>query len=151
MASLTQWTWIWANSRRQWRTGEPGVLQSMGSQSQTPLSVWTKTKRIIWHMVLNVIGWKIKEERGIVTRRGFEALNTVSREGWPRRWHLSRYWRMWRSRRCLYPEEHDGHGSSTCKVPVVGICLERAKTNEEASVFGVEDWKEEQQEVKLKI
>ena len=32
MASLTQWTWVWANSRRWWRTGRPGVLQSMGSQ-----------------------------------------------------------------------------------------------------------------------
>ena len=32
MASLTQWTWIWANSQRQWRTEEPGVLQFMGSQ-----------------------------------------------------------------------------------------------------------------------
>ena len=32
MASLTQWTWIWANSGRWWRTGKPGVLQSMGSQ-----------------------------------------------------------------------------------------------------------------------
>ena len=32
MASLTQWTWVWASSRRWWRTGEPGVLQSMGSQ-----------------------------------------------------------------------------------------------------------------------
>ena len=32
MASLTRWTWIWANSRRQWRTGKPGVLQSMGLQ-----------------------------------------------------------------------------------------------------------------------
>ena len=32
MASLTQWTWIWANSGRQWRTEEPGILQSMGSQ-----------------------------------------------------------------------------------------------------------------------
>ena len=31
-ASLTQWTWISANSRREWRTGKPGVLQSMGSQ-----------------------------------------------------------------------------------------------------------------------
>ena len=29
MASLTQWTWIWTNSKRQWRTGKPGVLQSM--------------------------------------------------------------------------------------------------------------------------
>ena len=27
-----QWTWIWANSKRQWRTGESGLLQSMGSQ-----------------------------------------------------------------------------------------------------------------------
>ena len=31
MASLTQWTWVWANSRRWWRTGKPGVLQSMCS------------------------------------------------------------------------------------------------------------------------
>jgi len=33
ISSLTQWTWIWKNSRRHWRTGKPGVLQSMGSQS----------------------------------------------------------------------------------------------------------------------
>ena len=33
MASLTQWTWVWVNSRSWWRTGRPGVLQSMGSQS----------------------------------------------------------------------------------------------------------------------
>ena len=32
MTSLTQWTWVWANSRRWWRTTKPGVLQSMGSQ-----------------------------------------------------------------------------------------------------------------------
>ena len=32
IASLTQWTWVWANSGRLWRTGRPGVLQSMGSQ-----------------------------------------------------------------------------------------------------------------------
>ena len=32
MASSTQWTWTWANSRRQWRTGKYGVLQSIGSQ-----------------------------------------------------------------------------------------------------------------------
>ena len=31
MASLTQWTWVWANSGRWWRTGKPGVLQSVGS------------------------------------------------------------------------------------------------------------------------
>ena len=32
LASLAQRTWIWAQSRRQWRTEEPGLLQSMGSQ-----------------------------------------------------------------------------------------------------------------------
>ena len=30
MASLTQWTWVWTNSRRYWRTQKPGILQSMG-------------------------------------------------------------------------------------------------------------------------
>ena len=32
MASLIQWSWVWANSGRWWRTGKSGVLQSMGSQ-----------------------------------------------------------------------------------------------------------------------
>ena len=32
MSSLTQWIWVWANSRRWWRTGKPSVLQFMGSQ-----------------------------------------------------------------------------------------------------------------------
>ena len=32
MASLAQWMWVWVNSRRWWRTGKPGVLQSTGSQ-----------------------------------------------------------------------------------------------------------------------
>ena len=27
-----QWTWVWPNSWRQWRTGKPGVLLFMGSQ-----------------------------------------------------------------------------------------------------------------------
>ena len=43
MASPTQWTWVWANSGRQWRTGKPGMLQSMGLQSWTWLSDWTTT------------------------------------------------------------------------------------------------------------
>ena len=32
MASLTQWTWIWASSGSWWWTGRPSMLQSMGSQ-----------------------------------------------------------------------------------------------------------------------
>ena len=32
VASSTQWTWIWANSGRQWRIGMAGVLHSVGLQ-----------------------------------------------------------------------------------------------------------------------
>ena len=32
MASLTQWTWVWARSRSWWWPGKPGMLQSTGSQ-----------------------------------------------------------------------------------------------------------------------
>ena len=32
MASLTQWTWVWARSGRWWWTGRPGVLHSLGLQ-----------------------------------------------------------------------------------------------------------------------
>ena len=42
MASPTQRTWVWVNSRSWWWTGKPGVLQSMGLQSQTRLSDWTE-------------------------------------------------------------------------------------------------------------
>ena len=45
MASLTQWTRVWASSGNWWRTGKPGVLQSMGSWSQTWLSDWTELNR----------------------------------------------------------------------------------------------------------
>ena len=44
MASLTQWTWVWANSGRQWRTGKPGGLQSTGPWrvSHTVWLNWTE-------------------------------------------------------------------------------------------------------------
>ena len=42
MASPIQWTWVWASSGRWWRSGKPGVLQSMGSQRVGhDLSDWT--------------------------------------------------------------------------------------------------------------
>ena len=42
MASPTLWTWVWAISGSWWWTGKPGVLQSMGLQSQTRLRNWNK-------------------------------------------------------------------------------------------------------------
>ena len=41
-ASLTWWTWVWASSKSWWLRGKPGLLQSIGSQSQTWLSDWTE-------------------------------------------------------------------------------------------------------------
>jgi len=42
MALLTQWTWVWVDSRSWWWTGRPGVLWCMWSQSRTRLSDWTE-------------------------------------------------------------------------------------------------------------
>ena len=57
MASPTQWTWVWENSRSWWWTGKPGMLQSMGSQSWTWLSVWTELN---WSWIK--VEWAYKEQ-----------------------------------------------------------------------------------------
>ena len=44
MASLTQWTWVCANSGRWWKTGKPGMLQSMGQ-----LRDWTNLSPYIYN------------------------------------------------------------------------------------------------------
>ena len=52
MASPTQWTWVWVNSRSWWWTGRPGVLQLLGSQvsDTTEQLNWTYLNRpnTIW-------------------------------------------------------------------------------------------------------
>ena len=55
MASLTQWTWVWASSGSWWWTGRPGILRFMGWQRVghdwvTELN-WTdmKTDKILMH------------------------------------------------------------------------------------------------------
>ena len=42
MESPTQWTWVWANSGRWWRTGKPGMLQSQGHKESD------MTERLTW-------------------------------------------------------------------------------------------------------
>ena len=79
MASLTQWTWVWANSGRSWRTGEPGVLQSMGSQrvrhnlaneQQQSYILKQWSAYVPWCQPLgqcayklHLLGWKLTEDR----------------------------------------------------------------------------------------
>ena len=55
MASPTQWTWVWVNSRSWWWAGRPGVMRFMGSQRvghdwATELN-WKKpvTKYLLFH------------------------------------------------------------------------------------------------------
>ena len=44
MISLTQWTWVWPNSRRWWRTGKP--CSAWGHKvHRTQLSHWTTTTK----------------------------------------------------------------------------------------------------------
>ena len=38
MASLTQWTWVWAGSGSWWWTGKPGLLQTMDRRLRTELT-----------------------------------------------------------------------------------------------------------------
>ena len=56
MASPTQWTWVWVNSRSWWWTGRPGVLQSMGSQRVR--HDWVTEQQL---PNINNIIWNIKE------------------------------------------------------------------------------------------
>ena len=44
MASLTQWTWVWASSRSWWWTGKLGVLHAVHgvAKSRTPRRDWTE-------------------------------------------------------------------------------------------------------------
>ena len=46
MASPTQWTWVWVNSRSWWWTGTPGMLRFMGSQR-------------VWHDWATELNWNI--------------------------------------------------------------------------------------------
>ena len=38
IALLTQWTWVWGNSRRQWRTGKPGCSPRAGGHFMDTLT-----------------------------------------------------------------------------------------------------------------
>ena len=64
--SSVQWTWVWANSQREWRTGKPGMLQPVGSQRVGHDSRLNNNKRKhtreitlqrIWNLWTNVSLW----------------------------------------------------------------------------------------------
>ena len=69
MASLTQWTWVWVNSRSWWWTGKPGVPQSVGSQRVR--HNWAAELKLNAYKLL----WKAATTKNIV---GLEAKHFLS-------------------------------------------------------------------------
>ena len=58
MASLNQWTWVWTNFCRQWRSEMTGVLKSMESQRAGHNSTTEQTNKknrnvIFWYLYLS--------------------------------------------------------------------------------------------------
>ena len=57
MASPTHWTCVWAHSWRWWRTGKPGVLQSVGSERvrhgwvNSKSMFFINSNEAVWYMV----------------------------------------------------------------------------------------------------
>ena len=53
-----RWTWVWANSRRQWRTGKAGMLQFIGCK-QSHTTEWLNNSLQTWQIerafVLSVV------------------------------------------------------------------------------------------------
>ena len=79
MASPTQQTWVWINSGSWWRTGRPGMLQSMGSQSWTWLSDWTELRNIIavTCIIVNCIVATLTTAKNVKWRSQWKNTNTA--------------------------------------------------------------------------
>ena len=82
MASPTQWTWVWVNSRSWWWTGRPGVLQSMELQ------------RVVhdWVTKLTELS-RLEEQREImILQPQFGVIFTLCSLGAPWTWFLHGSW-----------------------------------------------------------
>ena len=87
MASWIQWTWVWAKSRRWWRTGKPGMLQSTGSQSvrhdwateqqQTMEYTWELRKKTL----TSNFTWFLREVLRLVTGQRTDPANGTAKLG----------------------------------------------------------------------
>ena len=69
MASPTQWTWVWVNSRSWWWTARPGATVHGFAKSRTRLSTWTELRQTCllssWNMAcvteeMNFLFFKFK-------------------------------------------------------------------------------------------
>ena len=65
MASLTQWTWVWASYGRWWRTGKSLVLQAMGSQRVR--HDWATEQQLVFQWCFKNFLCKVSHHLQIVT------------------------------------------------------------------------------------
>ena len=89
MASLTQWAWVWVNSRSWWWTGGHGVLLSMGSQRvghnwETELN-WTGGNILQWQAFQTCLPmWPktspatLPETREMIKRKNWTSVSSMS-------------------------------------------------------------------------
>ena len=107
MASPTQWTRVWANSRRWWRTGKPGMLHSMGSQrvrhnwaaEQQQSGHWdlTDVENLLQPTIKNIYSYQ--EDMNILQDKLYVRLQNKSPQilkGWN---HKISFWSQWNETR----------------------------------------------------
>ena len=90
-ASPMQWTWTWANSRRWWGTGRPGVLQFMGlqrvghnwatEQQQQQFHLWVYTQKN-WKQSLKEICTCIFTAALFTIAKAWKPTKNPSRDEW---------------------------------------------------------------------
>ena len=66
MASPTQWTWVWVNSRSWWWTGRPGMPWFMGSQWVGHDWVTELNKVLCFGLLLTMMGYSISSKGSCV-------------------------------------------------------------------------------------
>ena len=58
MASLTQWTWVWTNSRRQWRTRKSHAAVHGVAKTHDLATITISFLFFVWHLCqVLILGW----------------------------------------------------------------------------------------------
>ena len=81
MASLTQWTWVWASSGRRWRTGRPGVLQSVGLQRVGQTERLSSNNKAALALLASWLFFILCLQHWTVSSRGIHRLQSYWRRG----------------------------------------------------------------------
>ena len=94
MASPTQCSWVWVNSGSWQWTGRPGVLRSMGLQSQTRLSDWTEPNHV--HILTRErLSWPAISQSNIRIPTCLANINNIENSCWLTFCNLDKICLLW--------------------------------------------------------